>query len=135
VPGILQICFAVGVSGSIFCVIKSAPLFGMTRKGLSIFAGQGRDQYLLEGILIAGMTLLAGVAAYCMNMSTKLRFPLLRHAAVLLSLAIWIVLGYHIFETYRMKTGWYNLKVRTNRCMFGLPTGSASVYRVSGRDI
>ena len=29
----LQICFGVGVSGSIFCIIRSAPPFGMTRKG------------------------------------------------------------------------------------------------------
>lgn len=28
-----QICFGVGVSGSIFCIIRSAPPFGMTRNG------------------------------------------------------------------------------------------------------
>lgn len=101
-----------GVSGSIFCVIKAAPLFGMSRKGgVSIFATQGRDQYLLEGIIIAFMTLLGGLAAYCMNASTKLRFAVLRHAAVLLSMAVWVVIAYYTFETYRLKTGWYNLKV------------------------
>lgn len=100
-----------GVSGSIFCVIKSAPLYGMTRKGVSIFATQGRDQYLLEGIIIALMTLACGFAAYFLHIATRLRrFPVLRHVLVILALAVWIVLGYHIFETYRMKTGWYQLK-------------------------
>ena len=100
-----------GVSGSIFCVIKSAPLYGMTRKGVSIFAAQGRDQYLLEGIIIALMTLACGLAAYFLNIATRMRrFPVLRHVLVILSLAVFIVLGCHIFETYRMKTGWYHLK-------------------------
>lgn len=99
-----------GVSGSIFCVIKSAPLYGMGRKGISIFATQGRDQYLLEGLIVAFMTLLSALAAYFMNISTKLRYPLLRHIVVILALAIWIVLGCYTFTTYRSKTGWYQLK-------------------------
>jgi hypothetical protein len=106
----LQICFAVGVSGSIFCVIKSAPLYGMGRKGISIFAAQGRDQFLLEGIIIAFMTLLSALSAYLMQKSAALRWPLLKHALVILAMAIWIVIGYYTFETYRLKTGWYHLK-------------------------
>mmetsp|Transcript_67978 Transcript_67978/g.133679 ORF Transcript_67978/g.133679 Transcript_67978/m.133679 type:complete len:410 (+) Transcript_67978:45-1274(+) len=105
-----SICFAVGVSGSIFCVIKSAPLMGMTRKGVSIFATQGRDQFLLEGVIIASITLLSALSAYLMSVVTKIRYPVLKHIIVLLCLAIWIVLGTYIFSTYRLKTGWYNLK-------------------------
>lgn len=108
---ITQVCFAVGVSGSIFCVIKGAPLYGMTRKGVSIFATQGRDQYMLEGIIVAAMTLACGFAAYFLHIATRMRrFPLLRHLLVILSIAVWIVLGVHIFNTYTMKTGWYQLK-------------------------
>lgn len=107
----LQVCFGVGVSGSIFCVIKSAPMYGMTRQGASIFATQGRDQYLLEGIIIAFMTLLCACSAYFMILATKIRrFPLLRHVLVILSLAVWVVLGSYIFEVYVSKTGWYHLK-------------------------
>ena len=107
----IQICFGVGVSGSIFCVIKSAPLYGMSRKGLTIFATQGRDQYLLEGIIISFMTLLCAFAAYFLTLATKIRrFPILRHLLVILSLAVFVVLGAYIFEVYVSKTGWYHLK-------------------------
>lgn len=99
------------MSGSIFCVIKSAPLYGMSRKGVTIFASQGRDQFLLEGIIIAFMTLLCGFAAYSLVLATKIRrFPVVRHLLVVLSLAVWVVLGAYIFEVYVAKTGWYHLK-------------------------
>ncbi|RYG63970.1 hypothetical protein EON64_14900, partial [archaeon] len=54
-----QVCFAVGVSGSISCVIRGAPLFGFSRQGVvSVFAAQGREQFYLEGIAVAALTLL-----------------------------------------------------------------------------
>eukprot|EP01038_Epipyxis_sp_PR26KG_P005135 gene5135-7151_t len=106
-----SICFAVGVSGSIFCIIKSAPLLGHTRQGaLTIFATQGRDQFLLEGIIVAFWTIGCGIAISLLIYSTKLSYSLLRHAGVILSMVIFIILSLQIWDAYVDKTGWYHLK-------------------------
>jgi hypothetical protein len=107
----MQVCFGVGVSGSIFCIIRSAPYFGYSRQGkLSIFAGQGRDQYLIEGVVISLLTVGCGLSAYLMLLSTKLKFPLLRHVLVILFASVFVVFGIEIFKAYVSKTAWYNLK-------------------------
>lgn len=67
------IFFSVGVSGSIYCVIRSAPFYGVSRHGeMQIFAGQGRDQYFIEGIIVAGWAVGCGLSVAAMYYSTKL---------------------------------------------------------------
>lgn len=105
------LCFGVGVSGSIFCIIRSAPLFGNGRSGgLRIFAGQGRDQFLIEGIIVALWTIGCGLAGVLMYYGTKMHIGFLRHAVVLLSLSLFIVLSLHIWDGYIEKTRWYSLQ-------------------------
>jgi hypothetical protein len=105
------ICFGVGVSGCIFCIIRGAPPFGFGREGtLSIFAPQGRDQYLIEGIIVALWTVGAGLAAYFAAQSTKIPVPLLREVLVLAFVTCFIVLGVQIWTAYVSKTAWYSLK-------------------------
>jgi len=105
------VCFAVGVSGSIFCVIRAAPPLGHGRQGAVVFAGQGRDQYLVEGLVVAAWTLGVGLSLFLMLAATRMkRFPLLRHCAVLLALSVCAVLLLQIWDAYVMKTGWYSLK-------------------------
>jgi hypothetical protein len=105
------LCFGVGVSGSIFCIIRSAPLFGNSRSGgLRIFAGQGRDQYLIEGIIVALWTIGCGLAGVLMYYGTKMPIGFLRNAVVLFSLSVFIVLSLHIWDGYIEKTRWYSLQ-------------------------
>lgn len=105
------IAFGVGVSGSIFCIIRSAPYFGYSRAGkMAIFAPQGRDQYLIEGIIVSSWTVGCGLCFYLIQMSTKLRFPLLRHILVMLFLTAFVVLATEIWSAYVAKTAWYSLK-------------------------
>ena len=105
------LCFGIGVSGSIFCIIRSAPLFGNGRTGgLRIFAGQGRDQYLVEGIIVALWTIGCGLAGVLMYYGTKMPIGFLRNAVVLFSLSIFIVLSLHIWDGYVEKTRWYSLQ-------------------------
>ena len=48
-----------------------------------VFAGQGRDQYLVEGIFVALLALGNGLALCLMVAATRIkRFPLFRHALV-----------------------------------------------------
>jgi hypothetical protein len=98
------------VSGSIFCVIRSAPLYGYGYTGVSIFATQGRDQYLIEGIIVALWTAGAGLAAFFTIYATKLPFSILRHIGVLVSMSIFIILSIQIWNAYIDKTQWYSLK-------------------------
>jgi hypothetical protein len=104
------LCFGVGVSGSIFCIIRSAPLFGNSRQGgLRIFAGQGRDQYLIEGIIVALWTIGCGLAGVMMYYGSKMPIGIFRNIIVLFSFAMFIVLSLHIWDGYIEKTRWYSL--------------------------
>lgn len=109
---ISTICFCVGVSGSIYCIIRSAPMYGMNQYGnIQIFAGAGRDQYLLEGILVAAMTVGCGIAGCLMYYGTSWKYePISRHIFVILGLSIFIVCGLELGETYKLKTQWYRLQ-------------------------
>ena len=104
------LCFGVGVSGSIFCVIRSAPLYGADRQGVRIFAGAGRDQYFVEGVLVALMTVGCGVSGLLVYYGTKLPFSPLRHAVVIASMGCFTVLCLEIGEAYVDKTRWYSVK-------------------------
>ena len=104
----VQVCFGVGVSGSIFCIIRSTPLFGASRSGgVRIFAGQGREQYVLEGIIIALFTLGAAVSLVLMNVVTKIRYSVIRHVGVLMFLSLFVVFSLQIWNAYTDKTRWY----------------------------
>ncbi len=109
---ISTICFCVGVSGSIFCIIRSAPMYGMNQYGnIQIYAGAGRDQYLLEGILVAAMTVGCGIAGCLMYYGTSWKYePISRHIFVILGLSIFIVCALELGETYKLKTQWYRLQ-------------------------
>lgn len=37
-------------------MIRSAPLYGYGRAGNVIFAGEGKDQFFIEGVVIAALT-------------------------------------------------------------------------------
>mmetsp|Transcript_36085 Transcript_36085/g.36770 ORF Transcript_36085/g.36770 Transcript_36085/m.36770 type:complete len:405 (-) Transcript_36085:43-1257(-) len=105
-----MLCFGVGVSGSIYCVIRSAPLYGSSRTGVSIFSGQNRDQYIIEGIILALFTLSAGMALVAMNFATKIPIAIIRHVGVLISMSVFIIMLLQIWYAYTDKTRWYSLK-------------------------
>lgn len=100
-----------GVSGSIYCIIRSAPLLGFSRFGTPvIFSTQGRDQFLLEGIVVAVLTLVISFFGYLLRFSTKLHFPLLRHLCVLVCMAGFCAVGCELWQLYVLKTPWYSIK-------------------------
>lgn len=117
-------CFSVGVSGSIFCVIRGAPNFSYSRDGLEIFAGQGREQYFIEGLIVALWTVGCGLAGALLHYSPRLPFPPLRHAAVLLSMTVFIVLSLQIWGAYVDKTRWYSLRETLPGEVWGYLTSS-----------
>lgn len=75
-----------------------------------IFAPQGRDQYFIEGIIVALWTIGAALSYSLMSYATRLRFPVLRHCLVILAMTLFIVLSLQIWNAYIDKTGWYSLR-------------------------
>lgn len=75
-----------------------------------IFAPQGRDQYFIEGIIVALWTIGAALSYALMSWATRLRFPVLRHCLVILAMTMFIVLSLQIWNAYIDKTGWYSLR-------------------------
>lgn len=80
------------------------------RGEVGIFAPQGRDQYSVEGIIVALCTIGCGLSYFLLYWSTKVRFPLLRHVLVILSLTLFMVLSLQLWSAYTSKTLWYSLK-------------------------
>ncbi len=77
---------------------------------LSIFAAQGRDQYTAEGIIVALWTIGCGLSYYGLFFFSKVRFPVIRHVGILLSLTCFFVLALEIWKAYTVKTAWYSLR-------------------------
>lgn len=108
---VVQVCFGVGVSGSLYCVIRSTPLVGYAADGeIQIFSGGNRDQFLLEGVIVAFWTL--AVACGCVGMMKSATLPssAMRHVGVIVSLSIIIVFLTEICDLYGDKTEWYHVK-------------------------
>lgn len=116
------VCFCVGVSGSIFCIIRSPPLYGTPKggKGIAIFATQGQQQYLIEGLVVAALTVGCGLSLAMINVSSKLRvWAPLRHALVILGLTSFAVFAMEVAECYIYKTPWYSLKETVPKDLWG----------------
>ena len=103
--------FAVGVSGSIYCIIRSAPLYGAgPGGGIEIFSSGDREQYLLEGLVVATFILGTALAGVLLFYSVKIRFAFVRHCAVIMSMSVFAVMLLQIWKMYTEKTAWYSLK-------------------------
>lgn len=70
----------------------------------------GRDQYLIEGIIVALLTIGCGAAVSFAYYITKLPFPVIRHIGVIFALALFTVLLLQIWDAYSEKTKWYRIR-------------------------
>jgi hypothetical protein len=70
----------------------------------------GRDQYLIEGIIVALLTIGSGTALSFAYYMTKLPFPVVRHVGVIFALTVVTVLLLQIWDAYVEKTKWYRIK-------------------------
>lgn len=102
--------FCIGVSGSLFCLIRQVPLLNNNKGILRIFSYQDREQYILEGIIVSMWSLGCGLAGIGILYSSKIRFVIARHAMILFFMTVFIVLLVEIFNAYTEKTRWYRLR-------------------------
>ena len=54
--------------------------------GIKIFAGQGREQYFVEGFIVAAWTVGCGLAGLILHQSNKAPFAIVRHVLVILAM-------------------------------------------------
>lgn len=99
------VCYSIGVSGSIFCIIRSAPMYGWEggRHGepvAKIFADYQREQYFFEGFIVAAWTVGCGLAGLAMYYVHKVPLAPLRHLIVIAAMTVFVVLGVEIFQAY-----------------------------------
>lgn len=99
-----------GVSGSISCIIRSAPLYANDRYNPTIFATRGREQFLLEGIIVALWTIGCGLSIFITYFGTRLPLSPLRHVVVILGLAMFVVFSMELWSAYIDKTPWYSIR-------------------------
>ena len=103
--------FSVGVSGTIYCIIRSTPLYGFARDGqIEFFSGESRDQYLLEGLIVAGYVLGTATGLILMHYSTRLPYAIVRTICVCISIGLFLSMGHNLWKSYIYKTSWYSLK-------------------------
>ena len=99
-----------GVSGSISCIIRSAPFYANDRYNPSIFATRGREQFLFEGIIVALWTIGCGFSLFITYFGTRIPFSPLRHVVVILGLAMFVVFSMELWNAYADKTPWYSIR-------------------------
>jgi len=118
--------FSFGVSGSVYCIIRSSPLYSVGRDGsFSIFSTGGRDQTVLEGVVVALYTLGCSLGIYAMYFMSSFSMPMpkgkcnfipafipgaIRSVLVCAAAAFVILCADLLFRLYVSKTAWYHVK-------------------------
>jgi hypothetical protein len=108
----VQACFAVGVSGSISCVIGDAGLLsyeGRAREPF-IFGRSDDGQNYTEGIVIAALALCCGALAFSMLYVSTLPIYFGRDLLVLLAISLFVVAAVNIYEPFALETSYYRME-------------------------
>mmetsp|Transcript_3078 Transcript_3078/g.5391 ORF Transcript_3078/g.5391 Transcript_3078/m.5391 type:complete len:436 (+) Transcript_3078:22-1329(+) len=116
--GVSLACYAFGVSGSVYCVIRNPPKYisqGVNFDRLELVSGGGRDQYVYEGLLVgaaavaAGLALAAFAAVAVPPRGGAKRWLVPRAVAAAVCLAVAIYSAQFLYTLYVKKTRWYSL--------------------------
>lgn len=102
--------YAGGVSGLVYCVIRSPALLGADEKGRpQLFSPGGRDQYVLEGVFVGALTLAAAGAVVMLVRTAKAgRGDATNTIWGITLIGVVAALFLRLLQFYRLKTAWYN---------------------------
>lgn len=106
-------CFSVGVSGVISCVIRHADLLsyeGRSRAPFIFGDADDRTQNYTEGIIVAALTLFCGGAAFMVFVGSKLNIYIGRDVLVILSISAFIVAAANLYQAYAIETPYYDMQ-------------------------
>lgn len=101
--------FSVGVSGTVYCILKRPPWTGRGRQGGAVFSSGGRDQYAAEGYFVSGTCILGSLGLVLLYHAPKNKSYILRHVLALAGLMLFMVMFSELMDIYQYKTAWYKL--------------------------
>jgi hypothetical protein len=103
--------FAVAVSGALYCIIRTPPLYGANAKGKPVvFSSGGRDQYVLEGAVVGLLNVAAAAGVIGLVTLAKRRSSDLTNVVVGgLCIALFATMYSRVLIQYMEKTRWYSL--------------------------
>jgi len=105
-------CYAFGVSGMVYCIIRNPPTHLARGKDMmEMISGESRGQYVYEGLLIGFSNIISGLSLVALYMTCKARpsrwmmLPRLLMSSFFLALFIYSLQFTYIL--YVTKTRWY----------------------------
>lgn len=81
-----------------------------------LWAQGPKEQYVIEGFLMAGVIALSGVGLIVVNLAASIEGRWVVRVVGLMGIALWVTCGYYIDFVYKNKSDWY-------RPTFGPPDG------------
>jgi oligosaccharyltransferase complex subunit gamma len=102
--------YIVCLGGVVYDIIHGAPLGESDPEtgDLSLFAQGPREQYVVEGFLMAGVISLSGVGLIIVNLAGYIEGKWIIRLVSLIGIALWVACGYYSDLIYRKKAEWYN---------------------------
>ena len=108
---VCALCFSIGVSGSIFCLIRHAEL--LSYEGRSrvpyIFGDSSYGHNYAEGMIIATLSLFCGMISFWMYYVSMMTISIGRDILILLSIVLFVVAVTNIYEPYALETSYYRM--------------------------
>lgn len=108
----MQITFAIGLSGSVSCIIHGADLLsyeGRSRRPFVFGDSEGRTQNYAEGAIIATLTLVCAASAFFVFYFSKLPVFMCRDVLILAAMSVFVVATVNIFQAYAIETSYYRM--------------------------
>lgn len=103
------LCYALSVSGMVFCVIRNPPLAAQGRKGEAVYiSSEPRSQYVLEGLLIGAMNVLMAASLLVVSQYTMYLPPSVLKTTLTTALVFTFYFTWSIIRSlYTFKNAWY----------------------------
>ncbi|KDO27618.1 hypothetical protein SPRG_06888 [Saprolegnia parasitica CBS 223.65] len=101
--------YGLSVSGMVYCIIREPPAFSQERNGkITFFHPQGRQQFVVEGLIVGGYDIVAALSVILMSQSAvAIKNTTLRYLALGLCLAMFLVAYRQMVSAYAFKNPWY----------------------------
>ncbi|OQR93275.1 hypothetical protein THRCLA_08488 [Thraustotheca clavata] len=101
--------YGLSVSGMVYCIIREPPAFSQERNGkITFFHPQGRQQFVVEGLIVGGYDLTAAICVIVMSQfAVTIKNGPLRYVILSACLAGFLVAYRQMVSAYAFKNPWY----------------------------
>ncbi|OQR98851.1 hypothetical protein ACHHYP_07731 [Achlya hypogyna] len=101
--------YGLSVSGMVYCIIREPPAFSQERNGkITFFHPQGRQQFVVEGLIVGGYDLVAAMSVILMSQfAVSIKNATLRYIMLGVCLAGFLLAYRQMVSAYAFKNPWY----------------------------